>query len=169
METSLEGQGLQNEINLFGNPRKIHGLGVPNACKTQQEKRSQVSEAELECARACQGKGGLSLIGTASLIWNLHPQLAPNSRLSFLRIESSTSLFDWLLKKHGRILWRSVFSDSARNQALLLTLKEKKKMFLYSFYYQRDTLLSKNLKCRNANRRIWKPPAILIVSDKPCQ
>lgn len=56
----------------------------------------------------------------------LNMKLAPNSRLSFLRIESSTSLFDWLLKKHGRILWRSVFSDSARNQALLLTLKEKR-------------------------------------------
>lgn len=57
----------------------VYGLCV---LTMKQEKHSQVFEAELECAQAYQKKGLLSLIGTASLIWNLHPQFAPNSGLS---------------------------------------------------------------------------------------
>lgn len=38
-------------------PGVVYGLCVLTMCNPQQEKHSQVSEAELECAHACQGKG----------------------------------------------------------------------------------------------------------------
>lgn len=41
-------------------PRMVHGVCVLNTWNPQWEKQSQVSEAELECAHACQGKGFLS-------------------------------------------------------------------------------------------------------------
>lgn len=151
VEASLRCQGLQREVT----PSGAKNYYVCSTCAIlSRENTARYLRQSWNVAMRVRGRGFISN-STASLLWNLHPWFAPNSRLSLVSREPHASWFDWLLNKYGRIVKTSIFW--LQRELSLSYPPSKKRMRGGKYLFLRCIFVKKNL---NAKRRLQKSPVI---------
>ena len=160
VEASLRCQDLQRETT----PSGAKNYYLCSTCAIlSRENTARYLRQSWNVAMRVRGRGFISN-STASLLWNLHPWFAPNSRLSLVSREPNASWFDWLLNKHGRIVKTRIFW--LQRELSLSYPPLKKEWEEENVYFFNAFLLKKILMPKEGYKNHLSSLSIL---DKPCQ